>query len=57
MASRILTKDIEELVVISKKGQVLRTGIKEIPSMGRSTQGVRIMKLRAGDSIAAIICL
>ncbi|HCC05726.1 TPA: DNA gyrase subunit A [Patescibacteria group bacterium] len=57
MASRILTKDIEELVVISKKGQVIRTGIKEIPSMGRSTQGVRIMKLRAGDSIAAIICL
>ncbi|KKS30811.1 MAG: gyrase subunit A protein [Parcubacteria group bacterium GW2011_GWA2_43_11] len=57
MASRILTRDIEELVVISKKGQVIRTDIKEIPSMGRSTQGVRIMKLRAGDSIAAIICL
>lgn len=57
MASRILTKETEELVVISKKGQVIRTDIAEIPSMGRSTQGVRIMKLRAGDSIAAIICL
>lgn len=57
MASRILSQDIEELVVISKKGQVIRTDINEIPSMGRSTQGVRIMKLRAGDSIAAIICL
>ncbi len=57
IASRILTPETEELVVISKKGQVIRTNIKEIPSMGRSTQGVRIMKLRAGDSIAAVICL
>jgi DNA gyrase subunit A len=57
MASRILTADTEELVVISKKGQVIRTYVEEIPTMGRSTQGVRIMKLRAGDSIAAIICL
>ena len=57
MASRILDTDTEELVVISKKGQVIRTDVKEIPTMGRSTQGVRIMKLRSGDSIAAIICL
>ncbi len=57
MASRVLTNETEELVVISKKGQVIRTYIKEISSLGRSTQGVRIMKLRAGDSIAAIICL
>lgn len=57
MASRVLGNDIEELVVISKKGQVIRTDISEIPKLGRSTQGVRIMKLRAGDSIAAIICL
>ncbi len=57
MASRILNTESEELVVISKKGQVIRTDVKEIPGMGRSTQGVRIMKLRSGDSIAAIICL
>jgi len=57
MASRILSPEIEELVVISKKGQVIRTTVDEIPALGRSTQGVRIMKLRAGDSIAALICL
>lgn len=57
MATRILTEKAEELVVISKKGQVIRTDVSEIPTLGRSTQGVRIMKLRAGDSIAAIICL
>ncbi len=57
MASRILDATAEELVVISRKSQVIRTEVGEIPLLGRSTQGVRIMKLRAGDSIAALICL
>ena len=46
-----------ELVAISKKGQVIRIDLKEIPTLGRQTQGVRVMKLRAGDNIAALICL
>jgi hypothetical protein len=41
----------DEMVVMSKKGQVIRTGLVEIPSLSRSTQGVRIMKLRDGDAI------
>lgn len=44
-----------ELVVMSKKGQVIRLALKEIPSLGRQTQGVRIMKLRDGDSIASLV--
>lgn len=44
-----------ELVVMSKKGQVIRLALKEIPSLGRQTQGVRVMKLREGDSIASIV--
>jgi DNA gyrase subunit A len=46
-----------EAVAISKKSQVIRVDLKEIPSLGRSTQGVRVMKLRDGDSIASFICL
>lgn len=46
-----------ELVAISKKGQVIRVGLDEIPTLGRQTQGVRIMKLRPGDSIASLTCL
>ncbi len=46
-----------EIVVISKKGQVIRTALHEIPSLSRSTQGVRVMKLREGDSIASFVCL
>jgi DNA gyrase subunit A len=57
MASHILHPDEEELVVISKKGQVIRSELKEIPTLSRATQGVRIMRLRDGDSIASFICL
>mgnify|MGYP000604343186 CR=1 FL=1 len=61
IASRIISKEegvmADEIVVISKKGQVIRTGIAEIPSLSRSTQGVRIMKLRDGDAIASFVCL
>lgn len=46
-----------ELIVISKKGQVIRVEMNEIPSLGRATQGVRTMKLRAGDSIASLVCV
>ncbi len=44
-----------ELVVMSKKGQVIKLPLKDVPSLGRQTQGVRVMKLRAGDSIASTV--
>ncbi len=47
----------EEIVVISKKGQVIRISTGEIPSLSRATQGVRIMKMREGDSIASMVAL
>ena len=46
-----------EVVVVSRNGQVIRTDLAEIPSLSRSTQGVRIMKLRDGDAIASFVCL
>lgn len=57
MAAKVVSDTEEELVAISKKSQVIRVDIKEIPSLGRQTQGVRIMKLREGDKIASLICL
>jgi len=47
----------EEIVVISKKGQVIRVSAGEIPALSRATQGVRIMKMREGDSIASMVAL
>jgi len=56
MASSVVTEAEEELVAMSKKSQVIRLELKEVPKLGRSTQGVRIMKLRDGDSLASLIC-
>ncbi len=57
IAGQVVTPDLEELVVMSQKGQVIRTSINEIPELGRVTQGVRIMKMREGDFIASFVCL
>ena len=46
-----------ELLALSAKGLVLRTSIKSIRSAGRATQGVRIMKLGAGDKIIGTVAL
>lgn len=57
ISAKVVTDDIEEMVAMSKKSQVIRVDLKEIPTLGRSTQGVRVMKLRDGDSLASLICL
>ena len=57
VASQILGDEQEDLIAISKKGQVIRTKLKNIPSLGRATQGVKIMKLAKGDKVASIACI
>lgn len=44
-----------ELVVMSQKGQVIKLPLKDVPTLSRDTQGVRVMKLRPGDSIASMV--
>lgn len=44
-----------ELVIMSKKGQVIKLPLKDVPTLGRDTQGVRVMKMRAGDQIASVV--
>jgi DNA gyrase subunit A len=56
MVGKVVENDTE-LVAMSKKGQVIRVDLNSIPSSGRQTQGVHIMKLRAGDSLASVTCL
>ena len=46
-----------EIIAVSQKGQVIRVELKSIPTSGRQTQGVTVMKLHSGDSIASITCL
>jgi DNA gyrase subunit A len=51
---KTITSTIEDLIVISKQGTIIRTPLKNISKIGRATQGVRIMKLGEGDLIASI---
>lgn len=46
--------DKDDLMIITDKGQVIRTKISGISLMGRATQGVRIIKLKDGESVVAI---
>lgn len=57
IVAKVLTGGEMELIAMSKKGQVIRTALKDISSLGRQTQGVTIMRLRAGDGIASIACV
>jgi DNA gyrase subunit A len=43
----------KDLVVISKQGQTIRTPLKTISTLGRATQGVRVMRLAEGDTVAS----
>jgi DNA gyrase subunit A len=54
MIAMMEANDSDELVIISTKGMVIRQSMKDIRIMGRATQGVRVIRLKEGDSIADI---
>ncbi len=47
-------KDDDEVMVISKKGLIIRVSAKEISQIGRNTQGVRLMRLNEGDRVTVL---
>ena len=53
IVARVVTDNDGELLAVSKASQVIRTEVSSIPTLGRDTQGVRVMKMREGDSIAS----
>ena len=44
----------KEVIIMSTKGQAIRIAMKEIPTLGRATQGVRIMRLAEDDTVASL---
>ena len=46
--------DEDDLMIITKKGTMIRMGVNTLRVMGRATQGVRLINLRKGDEIASI---
>lgn len=54
IAVHTLEPDASEVLLISNEGQAIRVGLKDIPTLGRTTQGVRIMRMREGDKVASL---
>lgn len=46
--------DAQEVIIISSQGQTIRLGLKDIPALGRATQGVRIMRLNGSDEVVSL---
>jgi DNA gyrase subunit A len=46
--------DNDDLMIINKSGITIRLAVKDLRVMGRATQGVRLIKLKPDDSIAAV---
>jgi DNA gyrase subunit A len=46
--------DGQEVIIISSQGQTIRLGLKDIPALGRATQGVRIMRMNDGDEVVSL---
>ncbi len=51
---RLSDDDSQEVIIISQQGQTIRLGLKDIPLLGRATQGVRIMRLNDGDKVVSL---
>ena len=55
IGAQVVTADSKELIAISMGGNIIKLNIqKDIPTLSRDTQGVKIMRLNQDDSIASI---
>ena len=49
--------DEYDLMIITRNGTAIRTAASDIRLAGRATQGVKVINLRAGDSIASVMAV
>src|SRR5437868_4266795 len=50
----LTVRETDEMMLITTKGQMVRTRVKEIRETGRNTMGVKLMNLKAGEKLQAI---
>lgn len=54
IGAKLVERGIDsDLIITSKEGQIIRLPFKSIPTLGRSTQGVRVMRMKSGDMAAS----
>ncbi len=57
-SAKLVTDEVSQVIMTSKHGQVVRLSLKDIPELGRATQGVILMRFaNKGDSVAAVTTL
>jgi DNA gyrase subunit A len=47
-------RDADELMIITQNGMIVRTGVSELRTIGRATQGVRVISLKPGDKVVGV---
>ncbi len=55
VGARVLEESMDgDLIIMSKHGQMIRLPLREIPAIGRATQGVYVMRMKDKDVVASI---
>ncbi len=55
IASSLVVNEIDEIILSTDKGSIMRCAVKEIRVAGRNTQGVRIKKLSGSEKVVSVI--
>jgi DNA gyrase subunit A len=51
----VAVRDEDQVLMMTARGKIQRVNVSEIKSIGRNTQGVRIMRLDESDALAAVV--
>ncbi len=55
VGARVIEPGTEgDVMLVSKKGVIIRTNLENVPSRGRATQGVYIMRMKSDDKVASM---
>jgi DNA gyrase subunit A len=55
VGAKILESSYEgDAILVSKKGQIIRMNLQDIPTQGRATQGVYLMRLKGSDKVSSL---
>ena len=54
VAAQTLEKDAVEAIMISQNGQTIRVSLSDVPTLGRTTQGVRVMRMNDSDTVSSV---
>ena len=55
VASSLIVSEVDEILISTDKGSIMRCAVKEIRIAGRNTQGVRIKKLSGTEKVVSVI--